>query len=65
VTDVTRAVTGRRADAPAWLRWGSLGCGAVALLLLAALFGGALSTDRLRALGRHGVAAAGCEWSAE
>lgn len=51
VTDVTRAATGRRADAPGWLRWGALGCGAVALLLLAVLFGGALSTRRLLAFG--------------
>ena len=51
VTEITRAATGGRADAPSWLRWGALGCGALALLLLAALFGGAVSTRRLRALG--------------
>ena len=51
MTGVQRAGGGRRADAPGWLRWGALGCGAVALLLLVALFGGALSTGRLRAFG--------------
>ena len=51
MTDVTRAATGRRADAPSWLRWGALGCSAVAVLLLAALFGGALSSRRLLAFG--------------
>lgn len=51
MTEITRAATGRRADAPSWLRWGALGCAAVALLLVAALFGGALSTRRLLAFG--------------
>jgi len=51
VTELTRAATGRRADAPSWLRWGALGCAAVALLLVAALFGGALSTRRLLGFG--------------
>jgi hypothetical protein len=51
VIAVTRAAPGPRADAPGWLRWGALGCGAVALLLLVALFGGALSIRRLRAVG--------------
>jgi hypothetical protein len=51
VTEITRAATGRRADAPSWLRWGAIGCAAVALLLVAALFGGALSARRLLAFG--------------
>lgn len=51
MTGAARVGVGRRADAPGWLRWGALGCGAVALLLLIALFGGALSTRRLLAFG--------------
>jgi len=51
VTEVTRGAGGSRGDAASWLRWGALGCGAVALLLLVALFGGALSTRRLLAFG--------------
>jgi len=41
----------RPADAPGWLRWGALGCGAVALLLLLLLVGGAFSSRRLLAVG--------------
>ena len=54
----SRAVSGlegagreRRAEAPGWLRWGALGCGAVALLLLVLLLGGAFSARRLLAVG--------------
>jgi hypothetical protein len=36
---------------PGWLRWGALGCGAVALLLVAALLGGALAPRRLLGVG--------------
>lgn len=41
----------RPADAPGWLRWGALGCGGVALLLLLLLVGGAFSPRRLLAVG--------------
>ncbi len=51
MTEITRVATGRRAEAPSWLRWGALGCGAVALLLVVALVGGALAPRRLLGVG--------------